>query len=325
MPSRLTGRLSEERKKKMQKLDLLLAVCFTLALTIVPAQANGTGALDVPEISGRVTQAGSDEGISGVDIVLLGEANGESVVIARRTSEEGGRYYMSEHSMLNWTDRSVALVASAQGYQNWRTTFDFDGSKQIDIELTPESNDGSDRAFNFAMPSIMVKASRILATEPQIGSVESVYTNLTGSGCTRWRQTAEVESERTCRGVAGYRLLILNMDERASINVIAPNGRRHQLDLPGTVSGSGFSSLGDRAEWRVTRRNGRIVPTALIVRVNAQSGETNTQTSYLAVVKITPQRICVTDRIAPGADANNQARQAADSSANRPCLEGLQQ
>jgi hypothetical protein len=64
------------------------------------------------------------------------------------------------------------------------------------------------------------------------------------------------------------------------------------------------------------------VPVALIVRYNLSSPEDSAKlTSYLAVAKITAAKICVTEKIAPGAGANVAARAAADKSADKPCLE----
>jgi hypothetical protein len=88
------------------------------------------------------------------------------------------------------------------------------------------------------------------------------------------------------------------------------------------VVGSSFSSLGEKAEWRVRTQKGKVVPVALIVRYNLSNSEDSTKTaSYLAVAKITASKICVTEKIAPGAGANVAARTAADKSADKPCLE----
>ena len=110
-------------------------------------------------------------------------------------------------------------------------------------------------------------------------------------------------------------------DLRQNIQVITPAGQKHSLDL-WTVVGSNFSSLGEKAEWRVRTQRGKVVPVALIVRYNLSSPEDSTKiTSYLAVAKITASKICVTEKIAPGAGANVAARAAADKSADKPCLE----
>ena len=151
------------------------------------------------------------------------------------------------------------------------------------------------------------------------GPTKSVYSSL--SGCKTVSTDIE-SSTQACRGVGGYNLRLEYADQRESITVISPNGQKHQLEL-WNVIGNGFSNVGKRAEWRVTTKNRKTVPLALIVRFNLtdNSGDTPKPVSYLAVTKITPQKICVTDKIAPSATANEQARAAADASADKPCVE----
>lgn len=156
-------------------------------------------------------------------------------------------------------------------------------------------------------------------------SVKSIYTDLNGKGCGPERTTSEVSSERTCTGIEGYKLLIHYDDERESITIITPDGRQHPLNFWETISKGAFAHLGQKAEWRVTSKNGKEVPIALIVRVEVQSNSSNKTDSYLAVSKIGEQGICVTDRIDPVTDANERAREAADSSANKPCLADTKQ
>ena len=149
----------------------------------------------------------------------------------------------------------------------------------------------------------------------------SVYTPLEERQC----RTIKVETtgagdyEGRCRGVAGYSLTLLEGDLRQNIIVNTPKGAKHSLELWDVISG-GFSSVGPKAEWRVTSKNGK--PIALIIRYNASENPDNPdkRTSYLAVAKITPTEICITDKISPSANANTEARRAADSAANKPCL-----
>jgi hypothetical protein len=117
------------------------------------------------------------------------------------------------------------------------------------------------------------------------------------------------------------KLLVEDSDNRMSVTVVDPRGQKHPLKFWDVITGS-FSVLGKKAEWRIVKRQGRAVPVALIVRVDAnESLETNRVTSYLAVAKITPQSVCVIDKIGPIQNANVNAREAADLSATRPCLE----
>jgi hypothetical protein len=158
-----------------------------------------------------------------------------------------------------------------------------------------------------------------LALTVSADSVTSVYSSL--SKC-KLVKTGQDWSTQACQGVGGYNLHIEYADSRESITVYGPDRQKHPLEL-WNVIGNGFSHVGEKAEWRVTKKGGKIVPGALIVRftVNDNSGDTPKQISYLAVAKITPGKICVTDKIAPSSTANEEARRAADASADKPCLE----
>src|SRR6185369_16708686 len=148
----------------------------------------------------------------------------------------------------------------------------------------------------------------------------SVYTPLGEKQC-RTIKSAEASDEgyeARCRGAAGYTLLLSEGDLRQNITVITPKGAKHSLDLWSVVSG-GFSSLGPKAEWRIDKAS---APVAIILRYNASEDpdKPDKRTSYLAVTKITPTEICVTEKISPGPTANEDARRAADTSATKPCL-----
>ena len=159
-------------------------------------------------------------------------------------------------------------------------------------------------------------------TAPATESIKSVYTDLTGSGCGAVRTTSEISSERTCSGTLGYKLIVQTDDDRDSITIVTPDGKRHPLDFFQIIADGHFDSVGQKAEWRIANRNGTDVPIALIVRVDVQADDTNKNTSYLSISKITDRSICVTDRINPLPNANDKAREAADASANRPCRSG---
>jgi hypothetical protein len=152
---------------------------------------------------------------------------------------------------------------------------------------------------------------------------QSVYTSLERKHCRTLKSNASDAggSAARCPGVAGYTLLVEEDDLRNNIQVRTPRGGEHSLDLWTIVSG-GFSSLGPKAEWRMSTRNGKLIPVALIVRFNANedSAQPDRVTSYLAVSKITAEAICVTDKILPGVKANDEARSAADTAGTRTCL-----
>ena len=152
---------------------------------------------------------------------------------------------------------------------------------------------------------------------------QSVYTSLGEKSCRTVKADASGpgDSVTRCTGVEGYSLLVEEDDLRNNIKVVTPRGDKYSLDL-WTIVSPAFSSLGPKAEWRVTTRNGKRIPVALIVRFNANEdpAQPNRVTSYLAVTKITPDAICVTDKILPGVQANDEARAAADTAATRTCL-----
>ena len=155
----------------------------------------------------------------------------------------------------------------------------------------------------------------------------SVYTPLAEKQCKTVKgpesQTGDYEGR--CRGVAGYSLIVTEGDLRQNVTVVTPKGTKHSLELWDVISG-GFSSVGAKAEWRMARQNGKLAPVALIIRYNANDDpeSPNKQSSYLAVTKITANEICVTDKINPGANANENARRAADAAADKPCLKKQQ-
>src|SRR5919112_5364274 len=144
---------------------------------------------------------------------------------------------------------------------------------------------------------------------------ESVYTDI--ARCKTVESHEEgASSVQKCAGVAGYSLLVEDSDSRQSVTVVSPEGKQHPLNYWQVIT-TGFSSLGEKAEWRVEKKGGKVRPYALIVRVNASENpeKPEEKTSYLAVAKITADAVCVTDKV----KTNEEARQAADASADKPC------
>ena len=171
--------------------------------------------------------------------------------------------------------------------------------------------------LKYTLVSIVLLFASFNAASAQ--ATRSVYTSLDAKQC-RTIKSAKSEAEDyegRCRGVAGYTLIVTEGDLRQNITVVTPKGAKHSLELWDVISG-GFSSVGPKAEWRLAKRE----PVALIVRYNASEDPEHPEkkSSYLAVTKITPTEICVTDKISPGANANVEARRAADTAATRPCL-----
>ena len=167
-----------------------------------------------------------------------------------------------------------------------------------------------------------------LAATAMAQTNSSVYTPLAPKQCRTVKAVDPMTNdyEGLCRGVAGYTLIVTEGDLRQNVTVVTPKRVKHSLELWDVISG-GFSTVGPKAEWRMSKQNGKLMPVALIIRYNANDDpeSPNKQSSYLAVAKITATEICVTDKILPGAKANEEARTAADAAVNKPCLKRSQQ
>jgi hypothetical protein len=161
------------------------------------------------------------------------------------------------------------------------------------------------------------------AARPQ-AAVESIRTDL-GPGACRKEIDKNDPNETPylwCQGVAGYALIVRSVDAgRQSIDVVDPAQRAIPLNYQEFITRH-MSSLDGTAEWRVATKDGKRIPIALIVRVQAREDNDNPEKvtrSYLAVAKITPNETCVTDRIPEGAQSEADARRAADSAQARTC------
>ena len=147
----------------------------------------------------------------------------------------------------------------------------------------------------------------------------SAYTSLDDCPVLRSNPDEGGFYESECPGEAGYKLRVTESDLRQTVAVVAPDGASHGLHLA-SVSGGGFSELGDTVEWRGSRQGGVFVPDALVLRhevVTDPEGER--EVSYLVAVRLagTP---CAIARIAPGPGQNEKARAAADAGADAHCL-----
>ena len=148
---------------------------------------------------------------------------------------------------------------------------------------------------------------------------QSVYTSVDAKKC-RTIKSSDAEAGDylgRCAGIAGYALLLAEGDLRQNVTVVTPLKKEHSLDL-WTVVSSAFSSVGNTIEWRTVKRK----PVALILRYNVTEDpeKPDKKTSYLVVTKITDKEICVTDKVPPGAKANDEARRLADEAVTKSCM-----
>lgn len=189
-------------------------------------------------------------------------------------------------------------------------------------EIQTAGSAANSAASNQNKASTPQAAPSVAPSDSQSNGIESVYTDLGDKTCQTLESTADEGGSYRglCDGAGGYKLEVLEGDLRQTINVVAPNKKNYELNL-WTIVSSGFSSVGDKAEWRVSRKNNKVAPLAFIVRFNVSENPEDSSkiTSYLVISKITDKQICVTDVVKPGPDANETARQLADAAVNKPC------
>lgn len=153
--------------------------------------------------------------------------------------------------------------------------------------------------------------------------VESVYTSLEGKACKKSiDDTTSGAFTLACPGAGKFTLQVLDDDGRSSVNVVTPDKKVRELEYWEVVA-PGLSSLGTTAEWRVARVDGKIIPVALIVRINGldqSDPEHPKRLPVLAVAQIRKSEACVVKTIsAVAARANAEARAIADG-LPLPCL-----
>lgn len=113
-----------------------------------------------------------------------------------------------------------------------------------------------------------------------------------------------------CPGARGYNYELVESDLRQSLVILAPGGRRDNVELSAFVGGGGFSTIGKTFEWRGPA--GR-PPRTLTVRynVNEKPDPKAPPTSYLIVIDLAAAA-CAMRAIGPGPQQSEQARAFAD-------------
>jgi len=126
-----------------------------------------------------------------------------------------------------------------------------------------------------------------------------------------------------CPGVAGYSLIVRRVEAgRQSIDVVDESQHAWPLNYQDYITPH-MSSLDGKAEWRVATKDGKQVPIALIVRVQARENSANPEKvtgTYISVAKIGPTEMCVTARIPEGTKTEAEIHQIADSAQQSQCV-----
>ena len=98
------------------------------------------------------------------------------------------------------------------------------------------------------------------------GAATSLYSDLYGVHCRTVERSAGARTRR-CEGVAGFRLLVHEVEATTSVDIVTPRGAVWPLDYWDVVT-PGLARVGRKAEWRMARRGGALVPVALLVRLD---------------------------------------------------------
>jgi len=156
--------------------------------------------------------------------------------------------------------------------------------------------------------------------------IESVYTDISAKSCTE-RIDEDDPNDTTyqlCPGVLGYSIVVRRVGSgRQSVDVRTPSDGDYPLDYQEFVT-SDMSQLEPLAEWRVKTSGGTETPIALIIGVQAHENVDEpaevTQT-YLAVAKIAPGDICVTNKVAKRPGYQSTLYDVADAAPFVDCLQ----
>ena len=121
----------------------------------------------------------------------------------------------------------------------------------------------------------VIFASAMTLLGAHAAAATSVITDLYGKAC----KTVETDkgsgaNTRLCKGVGGYSLLVHEANAQTSIDIVTPANAVYPLEYWEVVT-PGLSNVGRKAEWRIEHRKGKVVPVALLVRLDSTSEETS--------------------------------------------------
>lgn len=160
-------------------------------------------------------------------------------------------------------------------------------------------------------------------------ATQSIYTRLSGPSCKNKIDKDDPNEipYLVCRGVPGYELSERNDDiGRAWIIISDAAHHTFAINYP-SMSDAPQQLIDDQVEWRVAANNGKQVAVALITRISvpkdhAKSPEDHFEftNTYLVIVKITPNKACITDIIPEGTQPMDKIRGQADLAQNKPCI-----
>lgn len=150
---------------------------------------------------------------------------------------------------------------------------------------------------------------------------ESAYTDIDTTENCRLIKAYDMGESLDCGMYAGMAIVVSSDDLRDTITLIRDD-TPYNLDFSTAIT-SHFSQLGKKIEWRYPKGEATY-PTAMIARLNITlEGEKQNDRrvdSYLIVSKITKEKICAVEKVAPQKNQNILAREIADKASTLICL-----
>lgn len=155
-------------------------------------------------------------------------------------------------------------------------------------------------------------------------AASSMYTDLYGKSC----KIIELDkgsgaSTRRCAGVGGYSLLVHEANAQTSVDIVTPGRAVYPLEYWEVVT-PGLSRVGRKAEWRIEQRDGRMVPTALLVRLDTAnpltSGPRLAAGSVITAARIEADGACVVYQGNAAPKTADAAARSAAADPRRKCL-----
>ena len=311
---------AQARFETPAELELASFIAASLREPVKQREPNASDPRHKPDPR-RLSEASAEPGLAPV-----GES---SVFDDHERSSEGNRATLAAGVLglgilafaVSLPEGKVARVTGPRERVERTLTIDLPPAARVQDDLVPSKSparmvvhaQGEQPALS-ALGSVKPRSGEVAARRPQSQATMlgiSRYTPLDPASCELLEENMEARHwRRRCAGFAGYALESSESHMRQDLAMVAPNGRRSELNLTRLVASGAFNRLGKTAEWRGLAGG---QPRALIVRLNVapDSDARGPEVSNLLVVRLEPPT-CIVAVVRRGPHQNERARAVAD-------------
>jgi len=173
--------------------------------------------------------------------------------------------------------------------------------------------------FRFALTATALVCSALLASIALAAVPHGTFTDLHGKRC-QSLESRQDHGSRLCPGPAGFALVVYDSDDRSSVDIVNPKNGLYPLSYWDVVT-PGYTSVGQKAEWLMEKRNGKPVPGALLVRLTRL--DTANPGELIAAARIHHDGACVVFRGDLADTATLHAARKAAANPRAKCLAPL--